>query len=276
MDNYTNEDPAKSNLNNEEQFEESSYNPAEDVKDCQDQNNEMENQNSPLNFNDKNKVNENDISVEDDLNNNNIEYEYSEETIIEIQQKATDYKNIGNNYYKKKEYLEALNVYLQAIKLILQEYIDDIPPNHYFNNKLDSRLKETLGVVFMNRGLCFKNLNEKDKAIDMFSKSLLFDPTKTKSLYQRLELLYEKGDYIEAQEDYIKLKASDSKLLYEFKVNEFTVNYKAEEKKKQMTQQMMGQLKDVGNSLLGLFGLSVDNFQVNQQDGGGYNIQFKN
>ncbi len=39
---------------------------------------------------------------------------------------------------------------------------------------------------------------------------------------------------------------------------------------------MMGKLKDVGNSLLGMFGMSLDNFQLNQNNGGGYNIQYKN
>jgi hypothetical protein len=42
-----------------------------------------------------------------------------------------------------------------------------------------------------------------------------------------------------------------------------------------MTDEMMGKLKDVGNSFLGLFGLSVDNFKLNQSEGGGYNIQFQ-
>jgi hypothetical protein len=47
-------------------------------------------------------------------------------------------------------------------------------------------------------------------------------------------------------------------------------------KKKQMQDEMMGKLKEMGNSVLGMFGMSLDNFQVNQGAGGGYNIQFKN
>jgi len=54
------------------------------------------------------------------------------------------------------------------------------------------------------------------------------------------------------------------------------LNYKAEIKKKQMTDEMLGKLKDVGNSFLGLFGMSTDNFKLNQNESGGYSIQYKN
>ena len=34
-------------------------------------------------------------------------------------------------------------------------------------------------------------------------------------------------------------------------------------------------LKNIGNSILGYFGMSIDNFQMNQNDNGSYNVQFK-
>jgi hypothetical protein len=39
-------------------------------------------------------------------------------------------------------------------------------------------------------------------------------------------------------------------------------------------QEMFGQLKNLGNNILGKFGLSLDNFKLNEQPGGGYNISF--
>ncbi|CDR97984.1 -Tetratricopeptide repeat protein 1 [Babesia bigemina] len=41
--------------------------------------------------------------------------------------------------------------------------------------------------------------------------------------------------------------------------------------------EMMGKLKDLGNTLLGKIGLSLDNFKVNKDENtGSYNIQFQN
>lgn len=39
---------------------------------------------------------------------------------------------------------------------------------------------------------------------------------------------------------------------------------------------MMRKLKGVGDSMLGWFGLSTDNFQVQQGQGGGYSLNFVN
>ncbi len=36
-----------------------------------------------------------------------------------------------------------------------------------------------------------------------------------------------------------------------------------------------GKLKELGNSFLGLFGMSTDNFQMQEQPGGGYSINIK-
>ncbi len=47
-------------------------------------------------------------------------------------------------------------------------------------------------------------------------------------------------------------------------------------KEEKLKEEMMGKLKDMGNSLLGHFGLSVDNFKFDKDPKtGGYNINFQ-
>ena len=73
--------------------------------------------------------------------------------------------------------------------------------------------------------------------------------------------------------DFEKLQLVNSKLTnYSF---EYELRNLAEKKKQEMQTEMIGQLKDVGNKFLGLFGMSTDNFKVQQGAGGGYNISLQ-
>lgn len=51
---------------------------------------------------------------------------------------------------------------------------------------------------------------------------------------------------------------------------------KVDEINEKRKEEVMSGLKNIGNSVLGYFGLSLDNFKMEQGEGGGYNIQFKN
>ena len=144
--------------------------------------------------------------------------------------------------------------------------------------------KEQLAFVYFNKGLCFNKMNETDKAIECFKKAIENDNKYTKAYLNRMLLYYKKEDYIEALDgnifllinlDFNKLKELDLTLYSQYKNMEYELNYKAEIKKKQMTDEMLGKMKEVGNSFLGLFGLSTDNFKVQQGQGGGYSIQFQ-
>jgi hypothetical protein len=88
-------------------------------------------------------------------------------------------------------------------------------------------------------------------------------------------VLYKLEDYLECLEDFNKIKELDYSIYQKYRNMEREINMKAEIKKKQMTEEVMGKLKDVGNSFLGLFGLTTDNFQLQPNGGGGYSIQFQ-
>ena len=52
------------------------------------------------------------------------------------------------------------------------------------------------------------------------------------------------------------------------------VEQKHKEQTEKMKDEMLGKLKDLGNMFLGNFGMSLDNFKMEQQDGGGYSVSY--
>ena len=48
---------------------------------------------------------------------------------------------------------------------------------------------------------------------------------------------------------------------------------KAQQEKEK--EEMFAKLKDLGNGILGKFGLSTDNFKFEPQNGGGYSMRFE-
>ena len=82
---------------------------------------------------------------------------------------------------------------------------------------------------------------------------------------------YSCSDY----ETLVKLVGAQSSqgLAYRQKISSLRDKIKVQQEKEK--NEMMSKLKDLGNSLLGNFGLSTDNFKFDQQEGGGYSMRFE-
>jgi hypothetical protein len=63
----------------------------------------------------------------------------------------------------------------------------------------------------------------------------------------------------------------DVKVILKIKELEKAVEERNEKQKKEV----MDGLKNIGNSMLGFFGLSLDNFKMEQGANGGYSVSFK-
>jgi tetratricopeptide (TPR) repeat protein len=250
-------------------------------KDKNENNNDLNNNNNNLNKKEEDlKENEikNETNIENNNNNNNENssdeenfqknnqsdeeennIELSQEEKDSILQKIIDERKQAGELYKNQNYLEALNIYSLLIKEAKR-----------------AKLKDQLVILYCNKGICFNKLLEKEKTLESFSKALEYDNNYSKALCNRMLLYNSKGDYIEAYEDFKKLKEIDEKLWNNYSNMEYSLQASAEMKKKQMTNEMLGKLKDLGNSILGNFGISLDNFKMTPNGQGGYSIQYNN
>ena len=222
---------------------------SEEKKDLENKENEKETKKNPYleNFEEKNNSSDEE------------KVQLSEEEIKVIEDKIISERKNAGELYKSGNYIQALNIY----SLLLQD-------------AKKANLKEQLVILNCNKGICFNKLMEKEKALECFSQALKYNPTYSKALCNRMLLYNSKGDYLEALDDYNKLKEIDYNLWKNYSGMEYELQIKAENKKKEMTNEMLGKLKDIGNSLLGNFGISLDNFKMTPNGQGGYSIQYQN
>ena len=167
----------------------------------------------------------------------------SEETL----ENSMKLKEMANSLYREQDYSEAIKLYEEAAALG------------------DGALKS---ICFGNIGLCYFNLEEFEPALEYCEKALEFNSEYTKVRERKIRILMIQGRVKDAKEELEKGKVADElrKEVEEVAAKEF-------EKEK---VEMLGKLKDLGNTVLGKFGLSLDNFKVQQGENGGYNIAYQN
>lgn len=187
------------------------------------------------------------------------EVQLTEEEKEEINKKIIGDRKEAGELYKAQKYIEALNMYSLLLK-----------------DAKRAKLNEQLVILYCNQGICFNKLNDKEKALESFSNALKINDKYAKALANRMLLYNAKGDYIEAYDDFKRLKEIDQKLFSNYAHMEGELCAKAEVKKKEMTDEMLGKLKEMGNSILGNFGISLDNFKMIPNGQGGYSIQYNN
>ena len=185
--------------------------------------------------------------------------ELTEEQKKDIEEKIINERKNAGDLYKNKEYIQALNIYSLLLK-----------------DAKRADLKEQCCILNCNKGICFNKLNDYDKALNSFKEALRYNKDYSKALCNKMLLLNKKEEYLEAYEDFKRLKTLDYNLWENYRNMEYGLAAKAEIQKKKMTDEMLGKLKDVGNTILGKFGLSLNNFQMTPNGQGGYSIQYNN
>ncbi|XP_074592051.1 uncharacterized protein LOC141847864 [Curcuma longa] len=172
---------------------------------------------------------------------------------------ANDAKEEGNKLFRSGQYEDALLQYEIALQIA-------------------SELPSSVDVCSMshgNRAACFLKLNQYTDAVTECTKALELNPSYVKALVRRAEAHEKLDNYEEAIADLkkvIELDPSNDQCRRWIRRLEPI----AAEKREKMKEEMIGKLKEMGNSLLGRFGMNLDNFKaVKDPNTGSYSISFQ-
>jgi len=107
------------------------------------------------------------------------------------------------------------------------------------------------------------------------TKAVELDPQYIKALLRRAKA-HENLDHLEeVLADYDAALAIDPKQP-KLRKERDQMDARVKEKHEKLKEEMMGKLKDMGNMILGKFGMSLDNFKMEQDPNtGSYSVNFK-
>jgi tetratricopeptide (TPR) repeat protein len=185
-------------------------------------------------------------------------HEYSSSRVIEKSLEAANVsKEEGNNYFRMKDYDGAISSYSSAITLC----------------PTDDENKVSLSVFYGNRAAAYFSVEEYECVVDDCSSSLEINGDYVKVLMRRsqaYEKLTKPEDALIDAKKVLELDPSFPKISATVK----RLEVECDERMTKMKDEALGKLKSLGNSILGNFGMSLDNFNMKQDAAtGSWNIR---
>ncbi|XP_057472830.1 uncharacterized protein LOC130761087 [Actinidia eriantha] len=181
------------------------------------------------------------------------------ESTLKALEEANYAKLEGNRLFRAGQYEEALSQYGLALQVA-----PDMPSS-----------VEMLSMCHANRALCFLKLGKYEDTIKYCTKALELNPNYVKALLRRGEAHEKLEHFEEAIADLKKVVELDPSDVQARRTIQ-CLEPLAAEKREKMKQEMIDKLKDMGNSILGRFGMSVDNFKaVQDPNTGSYSVSFQ-
>lgn len=170
---------------------------------------------------------------------------------------AEELKQAGNNSYKCGEYERSVEKYTEGLRLCPLQF------------------DKVRAILYCNRSAARMKLKKYQKSIKDCTKALELDDKYVKAYLRRAssnELLEKYQDALSDYEKAIELDPS----LEETRKAVVRLKPIVEAKNEEMKKEMLGKLKDLGNMILKPFGLSTENFNMEQDpETKGYKINFK-
>ncbi|KAL4631306.1 tetratricopeptide repeat protein 1-like [Arapaima gigas] len=185
-----------------------------------------------------------------------LEKDLSQEEKESRRAESLKLKEIGNEQFKRGEHAEAEESYTAALRAC---------PVCYAKER---------SILFSNRAAARLHMDKKENAIADCTKAIELNPDYVRAILRRAEL-YEKTEKLdEALEDY-QLVVEKDPSVRQAREACMRLPQQIQERNEKLKKEMLGKLKDLGNMFLRPFGLSTNNFQVNQDpNSGSYSINF--
>lgn len=174
----------------------------------------------------------------------------------DLRAQAEELKAKGNSQYAEGQFVAAKQLYESAL---------EIAP-------LGSKGRP---IYNANIAACCLKLNDNKGAVQFCSAALEEDPGYVKA-YMRRSSAYQNLDDLEnALNDARKVLELESDSSWAHGIIK-QLEPQVRERQERLKEEMLGKLKELGNTVLGKFGLSLDNFKTEQDPAsGGYSIKFQ-
>ncbi|KAA1075452.1 hypothetical protein PGTUg99_008772 [Puccinia graminis f. sp. tritici] len=145
----------------------------------------------------------------------------------------------------------------------------------------DPRISRLRSILNANTAACYLKSEDWQSAVQAAEASLKDDPKYAKALHRRAQANEKIGTWASLQaslDDYnaiSKLPDLPPTLLKEVKASQSRLPPRIARRAEADKTEMMAKLKDLGNSVLGKFGMSTDNFKFTPNESGGYSMSFQ-
>lgn len=197
---------------------------------------------------------------------------------------AEEHKARGNECFAVGRWAEAEVHYTNALKACPAAPHQPDPPNSPEQGVSSSAAVASCGggdadrriaIYYANRAACYMNMGRYKEAEEDSTDAIAHDAGYVKAYLRRGAAREKLGDLEGALADNEKVANELEKEHRQATAAVARLRPAVERKREEMKEEMMGKLKDLGNSLLGNFGLSLNNFKAEKDETtGSYNIQF--
>jgi len=172
--------------------------------------------------------------------------------------RAQELRLQGNEFFKEGKLYDAREAYSEAL------YVS--PPDDAQNRAL----------LFGNRAAVYQKLERWEETITDSRSAIELDPNYLKAYRRRSAAAEKLGRWHDAFEDLKKIVELDPDCRSKESGRLAFLERRAQEQFEKDKDEMVSKLKDLGNTVLGKFGMSMDNFKCEKDpDTGSYSVKFQ-